>query len=156
MGCELANIIKQSGQEAPSWLSEGVIKYTSIANKERSFLSNLVIFSFKKLLKVLKNIFMMILSLFFHFLGLLRLILSPIMRFVQDYTKNTVKSALWMLVRCCLASSIVILLPYLIIFGCHPLLQGTKSVYLNVQKIGYDLHVHISQWFFNQMIGEAF
>ena len=51
--CDLACLIKQSGQEVPKWLSEGITKYLAIAQNERSFLSNLFMVSLIKFCKLL-------------------------------------------------------------------------------------------------------
>ena len=98
---------------------------------EGRFLSNLVIFSLKKLLKVFISLCSVISFIILRFLIFCRCTTSLMFHFIVDCnsTKIAVKLALCFLV----------LVTYLMCFGCDSMLQDFEFLYSNLQQVGSDL-----------------
>ena len=150
--CDLVQLVKQSGQEVPNWLSEGAMKYSSLVDNEGRFLSNLVIFALKKLWKVFRNLCKAISFIILRSLKFIRSTISLTFQSIVDCnsTKNAVKLALWFLMTCGFLCFLV-LVTYLMWFGCDAMLQNSEFLYANLQNIGSDLHEYVRKWMLKEI-----
>ena len=147
LACDLTDLIERTGQEVPSWLSEGAMKYSFLLKNERSFFYNIVIFSLKNTWKIVQAIPYAC----FNFIKLLRFVffvsIFSTLQFAldKDNIKRSVKSALWIIVYCFLMFFLTSI-TYLIAFGYHPTMAMSESFYSNMQHIGSDVYENVKQW----------
>ena len=147
---DLTDLIERSGQEVPSWLSEGAMKYSSLVKNKRSFFYNIVIFSLKNVWKIVQASCNVIPKAFLNFIKLLRFILFvsivSIWQFAldKDNIKRSVKLALWIIVYCFLMLFLTSV-TYLIAFGYHPTMAMSERLHSNLQHIGSDVYENVKQ-----------
>ena len=139
-------MIRNTGQDVPSWLSEGAMKYSSLLKNKRSFLYNVVIYSLKNAWKIVQ----VIPYACFNAIKLLRFVLFvsifSILQFALDKNniKRSVKSALWIIVYCFLMYFLTSI-TYLIAFGYNPTMAMSESLCSNMQHIGSDVYENVKQ-----------
>ena len=130
--CDLEVLIKEAGQEIPDWLSEVSKKYSSLLEKERGLLSNLVITLLRKTCKLFQFIYFLALSVGYSFLKLLHFIVrSIITTFINNEVKK-LKSVLWIVFKCCVICFIVCT-SFFIIIDNNSMKERSDSLYLNLQ-----------------------
>ena len=142
--CDLEVLIRDAGQEIPDWLSEGSKKYSSLLEKKRGLLSNLVITSVTKAWKLFQFIYFFLLSIGSNFLKLLTFIIRSIVtKFINNEVKK-LKSVLWIIFKCCFICFIMCA-SFFIITGNHSMKERSDSLYLNFQHVVSDLYDSLQQ-----------